>query len=938
MRLDLVDPGKMRPEKEKSDTSPPWETPDSPALLPEESQTQAPSPRQWPENPTRNRNREPVWARRIRGAVRNGCTASRPLRSRSGNIGTAYASLSKTLSRAREFESPQSDPARVASPPGTALTVMPPVLTLPATLCYGSGLGAPFHAGKRKYCNPFLFRSILDAVCRVKCFGWLLVFILCSAPLGAQSYTPAVAPPPQPAQVNPNPDRRILPRPNMPDAHHVHIRAVTQESDGPERHLRGSALVETVDTQLKADEIDYNDDTGDAEARGHVHFENFETGEKLDCDHAEYNTDEKTGKFYDVSGSSPSRIQARPGLLTTNNPFYFQGQWAERLKDHYILYDGFITDCLIPRPWWILKGPKFIVVPGDHAIAQRAWFRLRGVPIFYMPAFYKSLKKEPRRSGFLVPNIGNSSARGKMIGFGYYWAINRSYDLSYRAQYFTTTGFAHQIDFRGQVNRTTGYDFTFYGLQDTRGLVPSDSGALITIHAHSNLGDGWKANGELNYLTSFAFRQQFTESFNEAVSSETHSVGYVTKHWSDYGINIVAQRNVNFQSTAPGDAISTRKLPELQFSGRDHEVDVSTQPFWISFDSSAGLERRSQPLFQTRQFVSRVDLAPHVTTAFRWKGIELIPSLGVRETFYDSSLDFPAAAAPGGSDSPVLGRNLLRSSRDVTVDVLLTPLERVFDAPAWMGDKVKHVVEPRITYKYVTGVENFDQIIRFDEADLLTDTNQVEFSLTNRLLAKDKNGTVTDFITWQLFYDRYLDPTFGGAVVAGQKNVIESSIDLTGYAFLDGPRHQSPVVSALRLQSRVGLEWRADYDPARQRLADSSVTVDGRIHDYFWSIGHTDLSTSSVLAPAANQLRATLGYGNNNRRGWNYGFSGFYDYLKSVLQYAQTQVTYNTDCCGFSFQYRRFNLGTRDDTQFLVAFAISNIGTFGTLKRQERIF
>ena len=44
------------------------------------------------------------------------------------------------------------------------------------------------------------------------------------------------------------------------------------------------------------------------------------------------------------------------------------------------------------------------------------------------------------------------------------------------------------------------------------------------------------------------------------------------------------------------------------------------------------------------------------------------------------------------------------------------------------------------------------------------------------------------------------------------------------------------------------------------------------------------------------------------------------------------------DCCGLSVQYRRFSFGTRNENQFRVAFAIANIGSFGTLKRQERIF
>jgi LPS-assembly protein len=56
------------------------------------------------------------------------------------------------------------------------------------------------------------------------------------------------------------------------------------------------------------------------------------------------------------------------------------------------------------------------------------------------------------------------------------------------------------------------------------------------------------------------------------------------------------------------------------------------------------------------------------------------------------------------------------------------------------------------------------------------------------------------------------------------------------------------------------------------------------------------------------------------------------------MQFATTQVTYNTDCCGFSVQYRRFSFGTRNENQFRIAFSVANIGSFGTLKRQERIF
>jgi LPS-assembly protein len=56
------------------------------------------------------------------------------------------------------------------------------------------------------------------------------------------------------------------------------------------------------------------------------------------------------------------------------------------------------------------------------------------------------------------------------------------------------------------------------------------------------------------------------------------------------------------------------------------------------------------------------------------------------------------------------------------------------------------------------------------------------------------------------------------------------------------------------------------------------------------------------------------------------------------MLFNQTQVTYNTDCCGWSVQYRRFGFGNRNENQYRFAFAVANIGSFGTLKRQERLF
>jgi len=352
-------------------------------------------------------------------------------------------------------------------------------------------------------------------------------------------------------------------------------------------------------------------------------------------------------------------------------------------------------------------------------------------------------------------------------------------------------------------------------------------------------------------------------------------------------------------------------------------------PVWFSLTSSAGFLDRTEPDLQTNQFVSRLDVYPQLTTAMHWAGFNVTVSVAARETRYGSSL------ANGGADGP----DVLRSAREVRIQLLPPALERIYNSPKWLGgEKLKHVIEPRIQYGFVDGIDNFNRIVKFDETDVMSNTDQVTLSIANRLFVKDKSGNVNEELSWEVAQSRYFDPTFGGAAIPGQRNVVTSALDLDGFAFLDGPRNYSPVVSTLRFQHRVGVEWRLTYDPLFKQVTSSTFSADIRFSKYFISAGHSDVRTDPVLAPNSNQVRGTFGIGNQNRKGWNAAFSTYYDYKLGIMDFATIEATYNTDCCGISIEYRRFNVGPRDDTQYRIAFAVSNIGSFGTLRKQERIF
>jgi LPS-assembly protein len=459
-------------------------------------------------------------------------------------------------------------------------------------------------------------------------------------------------------------------------------------------------------------------------------------------------------------------------------------------------------------------------------------------------------------------------------------------------------------------------------------------GYSITGTGRSEFGNGWIARGSLNYISSLAFRQQFSESFNDAIFSETHALASIEKNFGYYNFTTAVSRTEAFQSAQPGDSVTIRKLPEFELLGRDHQIHSAVLPVWFSFDSSIGLYHRVQPhpeahFYQTSQFSTRANIEPSLTTSVHWRGVSLTPSFTLHETFYGQSL----------VNNAVTTTNVTRTAPEVNVDLVLPVIERIFNKKTFLGDKLKHVIEPRAGYRYVSGVKRFSDTLRFDTVDLLSDTSEVEIGITNRLYAK-RGDVVTEVLTWELYQKRFFDPTFGGAVVPGQATLVASALNATGFNFIDGRRNYSPIVSSVRGSPRngIGFTWESDYDPLLQRFVNSSFSGDFHVKKYFASLGSDQIRPNPVLAPPENQFRSTFGYGNQNRKGWNAAFSMVYDYRLSRLDFGIAQGTYNTDCCGISFQVRRFNFGSRDENQYLVSFSIANLGSVGNLKKQERLF
>jgi LPS-assembly protein len=769
------------------------------------------------------------------------------------------------------------------------------------------------------------------------------------------------------------------------------------EQAGKVYTLRGNVQIQFADYIFHGDLVTYDSATGDVTAKGHVSLDGGRRDMHISGSEGTYNLHSQTGKFYDVRGSTGARFKGRSVTLTSSSPLSFSGKLVEQTgPDEYVLHHGSVTSCELPRPKWNFTAAKIILKVGSSAHVYNTTFRLKGVPVFYLPYASPPVERLGRESGFLIPNFGTSNTKGTVIGDAFYWAINRSMDATLGGEYLSKRGWAFQENYRYRPNEKSFLNLNYFGVLD-RGITTTSvnqagqtvsqtakqGGEDVKLNAETTFAHDVRGVASIDYLSSFIFRLAFTENFSQAVNSEVKSAAFLTKNLQGFSFNGFVARYQNFQSSKNNDAITILHAPGLELSSVDRKF-FGTPLYW-SYDVDGGGLRRSQPGFVTPGVVGRLDVDPDVNLPIFFRGWTLRPEVQLRNTIYSQQQSTVQSVSIAHHD--LFNRRTIASS----IELRPPALSKIFDGTI-AGRKLKHTIEPRIVYRYTNGVEKFNSIIRFDFRDILSNTNEVEFGLLQRLFTKrERSGCnqettssasaataqavaadascapagADEFVSWEVKMKYFADPTFGGAVVNGTRNVFTTSASFTGIAFITDPRRFSPVVSRLRVRTSANsdLEWQLDYDSKKGRINSSTLYTGFHFGDFFVGASHaylqvpgevvTDPTTGAVLPtciphvfnqpacvpPLFDQVRAQLGYGSPTKRGWSAAANIGFDREFNLLQYGAAQTAYNWDCCGLSFEYRRFSLGSvRNENQYRFAFTLANIGSFGNMKRQERLF
>src|SRR5262249_45833628 len=117
--------------------------------------------------------------------------------------------------------------------------------------------------------------------------------------------------------------------------------------------------------------------------------------------HAEWNYKTKTGFFENSTGYTN---QTHDGTR-----MYFVADRVEKVSlTTIVLTNVEVTACDEERPKWSFRAKKVRIKTGDRVRITSPTFRVKSIPVAYLPYASLSLHHEDRASGFLTPTFSGS--------------------------------------------------------------------------------------------------------------------------------------------------------------------------------------------------------------------------------------------------------------------------------------------------------------------------------------------------------------------------------------------------------------------------------------------------------------------------------------------------------------------------------------------------
>ena len=522
--------------------------------------------------------------------------------------------------------------------------------------------------------------------------------------------------------------------------------------------------------EISADQITHQQEPEKIIAEGRVFLQQFKedtpTGLEIEADRIQYNIDEKSldalGNLhlkdnYDELHASEAQIdlEKQIGVFKQANIFWQDTKLSASadliektaLKSYHFV-NGKLTTCLPDKkkaPDWSIWGRDVEITLDDYAKLRHATFRIKDVPVFYLPYFRMGLRNE-KKSGLLFPEYSSSDRNGTGIIAPVFFNLSPSYDMTFYPGYYSDRGPLLAGEFRYIANfnsrGTLMFNYLDDELEDTPGNDLKADGKLRTNSkrywirgkADHYFGKQLVAKLDIDVVSDRDYLQEFKKGvigfdkgnsdflalYNRGFQAETVELRENTLQLSKIWTTTDLQAEVNIIDDLrddPEEVTPPWAVPRVAYSGLvpllQTPLDLTWGSEYVYYWRDEGIGAHRVNLFP--QLNGPITFSPYLESAYL---------LGLRETLYFIE-PHDALSEEIWDDRDFEHRTFY--------NILLTgatTLSHDYDISIKNYTTFRHAIRPELSYLLLKGSDQNDLPI-LDNEDRILEKNWLQYGLNN---------------------------------------------------------------------------------------------------------------------------------------------------------------------------------------------------------------
>jgi len=510
-----------------------------------------------------------------------------------------------------------------------------------------------------------------------------------------------------------------------------------------ERTISGKGNVEVSykDSYLRADKAVVNIDTKDVNAEGNVVISdgtNIYTGSKL---HYNMNTGKGTVD----------------GIMTSFWPWFAKGDYGNRIsKDVYYVKNGYITTCSYEKPHYKIKAKDIYIYPKDKVVAKDIIFYWGDVPLFYWPRYTKSLK-DKRSPWTVVPGRDSKLGAFLLIGYSMWWDnfLGGKFEPTVRTDWYEKRGLGTGVSGKYSYKDKIRSFIQSYVINDKaykkNGKEETKLRGRFSIDWVQRIKQDIRAIVKISKLSDKKIVYDFSrDEFYDNIQRENYID--ISKTTSSYQLDFILKGRLNnFYNVL-------ERLPDLSLHILQRRIGNTR--FLYQGSARAGYLRKQFADSSTSEDYDsfRFDTTHQIWYPKKYFGwLNIIPSAGTRQTYYNKGAELETKALPNGKASKIkkqISKDIIRSVYFAGVE-FTTKICRIFniDNSFWQIHQLRHVIEPRIDYVYKhRPTVSQDELLDFGENEARA--NYIGLSVRNKLQTRrgDTTWNLVDLLLSTNYY------------------------------------------------------------------------------------------------------------------------------------------------------------------------------------------